>query len=516
MDDLKDLAQVVTKSKLRSVKLLSNDLRDDSSMIARFYDMILEDNIDDDQDAANILYQKNKNHPAYQKLRKTVKDRLIDAIFLIDLKEASYNNRQKAYYECYRDWAAAKILFGKNARRAALLLCRKILKISRKYEFTELNVDITHTLRLFFGTIIGDLKEYNKYNELFKFYQNLWIAENQAEEFFTKASIGAVKTKSNTLDNQHRLQLYLEGIQPLLKKYDSYQLHLYARILEVNLNRTLGNNLKIIDSCNEALNFFKSKPYTTSIPFQIFSFEKLNSFIQLRQFNQAFNLIEECKAYFLEGTHNWFKLQELYFYAYMHNGHYKEAKKIILIVTKNSKYTKVPAYIKEFWKIATHYIHVLSLATKFLDTESNTGNFRLSKLLNELDVLSKDKKGMNVSIKVLNLIYYIVTHKYDKFIDQAAAINEYRRRHLQIKEMERSNLFFELLLLFPKHGFQKKEILEEATPLLKKLESFPIELSNQPLQIEIVPYETLWKMIMEFLSDCKNSGYNSLNSSTSN
>ena len=35
--------------------------------------------------------------------------------------------------------------------------------------------------------------------------------------------------------------------------------------------------------------------------------------------------------------------------------------------------------------------------------------------------------------------------------------------------------------------------------LLAKLKSVPLELSEQPLEVEIIPYEDLWEMVMKLL-----------------
>lgn len=88
----------------------------EKSKIQEFYDLLQESGIEDEDEAAQLLYGTGKQAPSYQKLRSVVKNRMISALFLIDLKQASYKDRQRAYYECYRDWAAAKMLFGKQAR----------------------------------------------------------------------------------------------------------------------------------------------------------------------------------------------------------------------------------------------------------------------------------------------------------------------------------------------------------------------------------------------------------------
>ena len=159
MKDLLELVNIVTRTKLRSVELIG-DSAFNASKLQEFYDLISEKHFSDDDEASSHFYDGDKNSRSYQKLRKTLKDRLINSLFVIDLKQSSYTDRQKAYYACYKEWAAVKILLGKNARTTAVGLALKILKIARKYEYTELMVDICHTLRLYYGTIMGDHKKF--------------------------------------------------------------------------------------------------------------------------------------------------------------------------------------------------------------------------------------------------------------------------------------------------------------------------------------------------------------------
>lgn len=309
MKDLTDLAQIVTKTKLRSVELIGNDTGEGTSKLQEFYDLVSEGRFADDDEAAEHFYGKGKgkNHPSYQKLRKTLKDRLVNSLFVIDLKQASYSSRQKAYYEAYKEWGAAKILFGKNARTAAAGLGRKLLKIARKSEFTELVVDICHTLRLYHGTIEGDYKKYQQYNEEFKHYEQLWIAENRAEEFYIDLSIGFINSKATKTDFKDKALEYYEQVREAMDTYDSYQLHLCGRLIEVSIHTSVNEYEETIGVCDRAIAFFEKKSFTPRIPLQVFLYQKFICHVQLRQFEAAKAAAKACLPYLEEGAFNWLR-----------------------------------------------------------------------------------------------------------------------------------------------------------------------------------------------------------------
>ena len=503
MKDLIDLTQIVTKTKLRSVELIG-DSGDGASKLQEFYDLVSEGRFVDDDEAAEYFYGKAKNYPGYQKLRKTLKDRLVNSLFIIDLKQSSYTDRQKAYYEAYKEWAAAKILFGKNARTAAAGLGRKLLKIARKYEFTELIVDICHTLRLYHGTIEGDYKKYQQYNEEFRKYEQIWIAENRAEEFFIDLSIGFINSKSTKAPFKDKAIEYYGQVKDTLEQYDSYQLHLCGRLIEVSIYTSVNEYEETLDVCDRAIAFFEKKDYIASVPLQVFLYQKFICHVQLRQYEEAKQAAQACLPYLEEGSFNWFKLYELYFLLYTHSGQYEQANEILNTIMGHLRFEDLPENIQETWKISEAYLYFLE-CTGHLHAreqeEQESRKFRLSKFLNEMAVFSKDKQGMNIAILIIEILLGIAQKKYDELIDRVEAMEKYRSRYLREEGIERANHFLRMLLQLPKNAFRRDEALAKAKEDQLALEAMPIEMANQTYEIEIVPYEKLWEIVLEILPE---------------
>jgi len=501
MKDLIDLIHIITKPKLREVELM-NDSRPGTSKLQDFYTHIAEGQFQDDDTAASRLYGASKDAPVYQKLRKNLKDRLVNSLFLIDLKQASYTNRQKAFYECYKEWAAAKILFGKNARNAAVGIARKLLKISRKYEFTELNVDICHTLRLYHGTMDGDYAKYQQYHQELMTYEKLWILENKAEHYYIELSIGFVNSRAPKADIQAKAQEYYAEIEPTLKTYNSYQLHLCAHLVEAAIYSSINDYPNLIDVCNRTIAFFEQKEYTAAIPLQVFYYQKAICHVQLREFDLAKQATEECLKYSDNGNFNWFKTYELNFMLHMHEGNYLQSQAILYMVMQHQQFADLPENIQGIWKISEAYLHFL-VQIKALDTAesgiSKKRKFRLNKFFNELQVFYMDKQGMNIHLIFLEILFNIANHQYDELIDRVEALDKYRMRYLQDGVVLRCNYFLKMLLQIPKSSFRKADILQKAAPDFQALMALPIEMANQTFEIEVLPYEKLWEYALNCL-----------------
>ena len=141
MEILKELAYVVTKNKLKSIEILGTN--QSPSRINTFYDQISKNKFSSDEEASEYFFPNRSNGTPYRKLKAKLKHRLINTLFFIDVKQASYNDRRRAYYQCYKDFAATQILLGKNARKACIDLSLKVLRYAEKFEFNELCRDIT-------------------------------------------------------------------------------------------------------------------------------------------------------------------------------------------------------------------------------------------------------------------------------------------------------------------------------------------------------------------------------------
>ena len=467
------------------------------SKIQQFYELLVHGTFEDDDAAAQHFYGKNKSYSSYQKLRGTLKARLINALFLIDLKQASYGNRQRAYYESYREWAATKILFGKQARTAAISQCRKLVKIARQYEFTELLVDVLHTLRLYFGTIEGDQKKYQQYNAEFKAVQKQWHLETEVEELYIDLSIDFVNTKATRHDVQQKARQYFAQVKPIMAEHDSYQIHLCGRLIEVSQFTSVNDYASTIDVCERAIAFFSAKNYEANIPLQIFHYQKLICHLQLQQIEEAFAEAKASEAFLEEGTFNWFKLQEVRLQLYLFTKKYAAAAELVARILEHDSFANLPENIGETWKITEAYLFFIQ-QVGHLPAETIDG-FRTARFINEIEVFSKDKRGMNVHLIILEILLNTVDGKHGRIIDRTEALNKYRTRYLREEGLERSNLFVKMLLQIPKSAFDLEEVKDKTGEDYQSLQALPIELANQAHEIEIVPYEYLWEMILETL-----------------
>ena len=128
-------------------------------------------------------------------------------------------------------------------------------------------------------------------------------------------------------------------------------------------------------------------------------------------------------------------------------------------------------------------------------------SFRLKKFLNDIPIFSRDKRGYNIPVLIIQILFLIVNKKYERLSDRMEAIEKYTTRYLKKNENFRSNCFIKMLLQIPKRNFHRVAVERHAKKYRDKLKSVPLSIANQAYEVEIIPYAHLWEYVLESLDN---------------
>jgi hypothetical protein len=98
------------------------------------------------------------------------------------------------------------------------------------------------------------------------------------------------------------------------------------------------------------------------------------------------------------------------------------------------------------------------------------------------------------------MLFLIIKKRYNEAAERIDALGKYSTRYLLNDETFRSNCFIKMLLMIPKSGFNKTMVIRKAQPIFNRMINSEIELIDQPFEIEIIPYENLWDILLDHLS----------------
>lgn len=501
INELNTLIKVISKNKVKQVQVIG-DGSFKGSKIQELYDGISNGVIKSDIEAKNLFFDLGPNKDYYfSRLKRKLKKRLINTLFFIDINQPNFTEIQRAYYTCYKEASAVKILLGRFAREPAIKLAKKVIKTAMKYDFTEIVLELARTLRIHYANILGNKKKLKYYNQIIEKYLIIYQYEIKAEELYSNLIINFVNSRSTKPELKSKAKLYYNELRGKVKTHSSYKLDLNSYLLFI-LYFELQNDFKnTLIVCNEAIARFELRPHIVSKTVMAnFLFRKLICQIILSKFEEGEDTALRCLDLEPQGSINWFLALDYYIRLLLYSKQLNKAYGIFQIGINHQNIEKQYRGYSEHWKIHNAFFHYLIQIGKIEKENIKKGkNFRLSKFLNEVPTYSKDKRGVNIPIIILQILFLLEKNKFGEIIDKTESLKTYTHRYLRRNDTFRSNCFIKMLLCLPAASFHKSGVIRKAKKYKDLLKSVPIQEANQSPEIEIIPYEMLWEFILESL-----------------
>ena len=112
MKEIKEIIDLIHKENL-SIDIERSFTPD--SKIRKLYNGIKKGDVNNDEEALQLLYKKNEANGSYRRLKNRLKSSLVNK-YLIHMKsDKGSDTRQIAYFNAYRKWITIKILVEKGA-----------------------------------------------------------------------------------------------------------------------------------------------------------------------------------------------------------------------------------------------------------------------------------------------------------------------------------------------------------------------------------------------------------------
>ncbi|MCC6280855.1 MAG: hypothetical protein IT262_09650 [Saprospiraceae bacterium] len=500
MHELVDLIDFIQKTKFKSNTLLDSLIKPDSQM-GKIYHAIAEDLAQTDED---LLRQ----FPEFGSLAKVtvlktrLKNRLCEAVFLLDFREESFPDRQTAFVECIKKWSAAMILISKNIRNVGVKQLENLLRHTLDFEFTELSMNIIRTLELYYATIEGDQRKYTELEVELKELEAIWLMEREVERMYSDLMINYVNTRGDKHLAAQKATEYFARVEPFMQQYAAFKIHFFGYLIKTIIHDS-GNEFEAMEkTCLDAVAFFDQKKYRSGMVLQTFYYNLIMCSLYTRQFNKGRPFVQRMEELLEENSFNWFKVQELYFMMAMHTANYQVAFETLIKVQRNPYITAQPPHILEIWKLYEAYVQFLILSGELKETRDGFDqmNYKISRFLNEVPLLSKDKRGMNIPVLIIQFLFYVAQHRQDECESRMDALKKYSGRYLNDETTQRSRYFIKLLLQIPGTAFHLGRTLDKTGETFRLLLDKPLNTVIQHMEIEIIPYEVLWPIVLRSLN----------------
>jgi negative regulator of replication initiation len=250
-----------------------------------------------------------------------------------------------------------------------------------------------------------------------------------------------------------------------------------------------------LEVCNEYISRLEQKSFTFDSGILGLLQRKVICCIMLRKYELGIATIEKTYALMPINTHNWFNNGIIFIQLAIHAQDYKQAIQKCIELMQSSGFKNQTKVVIEELKICEAYLQWLVAYNKIKVTKAEKeaiGQFRMMRIINELPSFSKDKKGMNIPILMLQVLYLLAEKRYDEFLDRLDALSKYKTRYLKEDENLRSNLIIKMLHQIPENGYDKRKILRKTEALLQRLN----DAQSAAYEIEVFPYPIYWDFLI--------------------
>ncbi len=425
-------------------------------------------------------------------------NQLVDPILLLNDKFPSSTELGKAYYRVSKLLLVAELLIRTSKPRASLFIAEEVIKESIANNFMSICYQ-AYRIQYKILHYSGELKRAERARVNFKLYLEYYQIESEMEmDYHT-----ILAHYSSSKMNDAKVALQCEQIERKYEAYvgviPSFYFHNhYFFIIHVKLVIQKRHE-EVLANANRALKWMNihSPKYFPGI--LTFRNVQITYFIQKGLYDNCKRILEHISNIVAKNTQAWFRMKENELLLYFHQGSYDLAVDLFYEEYAKKAFLSIHSLDQQRWKLYEAYIQLV-MALGLGEAKVLVKRFNVQKLINDLPRFSKDKRAMNIPLLIVQLLFLITKKRYIEAIDRIDALGRYTTRYLRNDETFRSNCFIRMLLIIPKQGFNKKAVERSSLPLFNRMIQSEIQLIDQPFEIEIIPYENLWEIILSYLS----------------
>jgi tetratricopeptide (TPR) repeat protein len=505
MRSLQELAKIVSEYRLDNVAAFNvYNRKDKSSKYNQFLDGILSQEFMDDDTAADKLYQVSKDDIKYRVLKNRLKQRIYNNVLFIYSGKRASSPYWDAWLSLYRHSVVAKFLVSIGAKNAGNELMHKVLQKAEKYQLH----DIVQQCSLHFrrqSMLVGNLKKFDEYNSIFKKATDSMVAEAKAEELYYTLALQLNRTFTHSADLIEQAKNNAEQLTALSNEVPSDLVRYYEHSLKSIYFQLINDYRSAITSCDNFEKYLKDNPvfYNDNRMVSVLV-TKGSCYLHLNEFAEGIKCAEKALKLSSEGTENWFSLLELHFLLLLNSNDLDKATDVYILAANHPRLNYIRPQQQETWKIfggylwfMLNYYHNEKCINKLSNQKQG---FRFSKLLNEIPNFSKDKKGMNVAVLILQILLLLEKKEYVKIISRTEALKSYIYRNLHKDDAYRSHFFIKMILTMEKAQFDYDDTIEKTKGQLEKLKESNLNYASTHTRMEIIPYERLWGIVLDLIN----------------
>lgn len=384
---------------------------------------------------------------------------------------------QRIYSKLQEKYCFGKIELSQGNRSKAIKMLESILdKCKSNYLLSEA-IDILNILAKHYNVIEY---KYKKAERHFQDYKNLrqtlqaqrdstWIQSNYARRFRTNKLHDDLAAEA-ILDYE-KLKLVLEQHDTPIIRKDTWLIKIYADYLN-------NNYLNIIETCLEAMEYYKTDNSIYSGYLDIFETRLVEAYFATVDLKAAAPIINKLKVSLPKNV-KWYNIVELEMRFHFKIGNYEQAAKIINSVIDSGNFKKLALKTQERWLLYLLFVNILYESNVQIKQFVPVSNKRFTRVFNRV---ARDKGGDHVILFIIRVLENKENLSFSRKI-----IIKYYNENLR-KCNKRTKLFLQALVKISDYNFYQTKSIKALEKIIKELRDTNLIVIGSP---EIIPYQSL-------------------------
>jgi hypothetical protein len=502
MKNLLEIAKVVTKKKVKKIEIFDEySLRNKSLKFNEFYEDLTAGRYKNDRDAAAKLYGCTPQDARYRQLKSRFRKRLFNTLFFLDVNKPSASNYDRAHFSCHKEWTLVKILQDNDAHSPAITQAKSILSTAQKFHITEIVVNCARILREY-AAKDGKRKDFEYYNQLLATASATLEAEIRAEELYQRVTMEYYAPPTQREELSDRMGSYANTLLSLSEIHPSPVVTFNMFLVWAMYYEVKREFNALIEVCERAEQYLETQTEAYQEERLIaFYTKKMSAYLHLGNYLQGQVNAEQCLTRFPEGSKPWFTFMEYYLLLALHTERYIQALAIYNRSVQQKRFTKLDGGSKEIWQLFELSLHFALYHSPFrakLAPPLKREPFRESQFVKQSFHLGPKKRVLQFHLLSFKCCFLLQKRQHNAAREVIDELQKLANRSLDKQAQRRLIHFMRLLLQLRKANFVAAD-MRNTDKHLAILQTHPFTYRGLRSQIEAIPLEQLWKMLLSRL-----------------
>lgn len=456
-----------------------------------FFKFLKDDKAKTDDEMAFLLSFSTAFTNEYKKLKDEASGRITHLLFFIDSRKVPKSLMWKSYIPGFKKIVAAELIFNMGLDAAPIELAREGYEQIETVKYPDKKImSLCNLMRYASNAHLRD--DFVKYAELA--LKTIDQTRLEFEGEICKMELNYIHLKSAGEKYKHKKEakIHLLKLKKVFEKLNtqvSFDNYIYTCI---NYNYYIGNYKEIIKITYEADSYYKRvQKIPSKTTLAGIAFHRLFSKVYLRDFENTTDDLKLCLEVFNETFKDWSNFLEVVFLHNMFSGNYTRAMDVYYKFLKSSVYEVLPPDIKERWKYFEPYLNFV-IGDEFIKQ-----NMDLLSFLNEISYYTEHKSDNNIPVLIAQVIAMIDMGDFKKLAERTNYLENYINKYVDRKNFTRTFIFMKMLLKLFKNNFNADKTEKQCLKQLSKIEFTPGNKLNTCDELEVIPYDILWGLILE-------------------